>query len=387
MKLIEMKEIHDIAEELENRKLSLLRLCLSGFALGGLSRLVQAYIVQSDTYMLLTILQVLGCVILLISLQQLLLVNRKVKGDKLLQQIFNDELSTQTKLKSWKAGFFALLVVQLTFILLSFVFNIEGGLVAELNLFIAVTVSLSVYIAQEELLAITLFSMDVDEGKYEIWNWRKPSFFHIIINPGVVVNELLLGQRVPKVMLIDRHSNRPFMERSYVPCPSCETLHNGVVWSAQNKTAFKNWYGLYCPSCEDVIPCTRNVFSWLLIAVTYPLWFWKREAWKARWLEKQPARFQGINLVDFESKKVNWLLIGLLFGVGTFVIFTLVFKTIMIPFEDVNGDYLAYYFEKNFLILNGIFWFFGGLAFAGIMKYVMEKKGTRIDLEKDKQAD
>ena len=85
-----------------------------------------------------------------------------------------------------------------------------------------------------------------------------------MLNPGLAINELILGQRVPKIMLIDQISDKPFMERTYVPCPHCDTYHDGRTWSQQNNTAFKNWFGLYCPNCGDIIPCIRNWTSALI---------------------------------------------------------------------------------------------------------------------------
>lgn len=40
---------------------------------------------------------------------------------------------------------------------------------------------------------------------------------HWIINPGLVINELILGQTIPKVMLIEREVKKPFYQRTLVP--------------------------------------------------------------------------------------------------------------------------------------------------------------------------
>ncbi len=381
-----MEEIHEIAERLENKKLTLLRLCLSGFILGGTSRLIQVYLLESAPYLLLVILQALGGVILLMSLQQLWMISRRVKRDKLLKEVFNDELTAQTKLKSRQAGFFALLVTQLALIPLSLIITVDGQMAAELSIFVGVGIALSVYIVQEELLAITLFSMDVDEEKYEVWNWRKLSFFHYIINPGVAVGELIMGQRTPKVILIDKHSPKAFVQRSYVPCPSCETMHNASVWSIQNKTANKNWYGLYCPSCGETIPCLRNGFSWILIMLTYPLWFWKKEDWKAKWLKKQKKRFANYNGDPIELNKLIWWKMGAIFAGVMFVLMTVVFKAITLFFVDVEGDYMSHFFDVKFLIVSAFSWALGGLVFALVMKYYLGKKGTGMSSETESQV-
>jgi hypothetical protein len=50
---------------------------------------------------------------------------------------------------------------------------------------------------------------------------------HWILNPGLAINELILGQRVPKVRLEDKTIDKPRIERVLIPCPHCETLHDG----------------------------------------------------------------------------------------------------------------------------------------------------------------
>ena len=113
--------------------------------------------------------------------------------------------------------------------------------------------------------------MHYDKNKYKIWNWKSPVIFHWMLNPGVVINELILGQTIPKVMLIELEGDKPFYNRSLVPCPHCKTLHNGLKWSAQSKTAFKNWFGYYCDNCEGIIPVQRNLTSLIILTLTFPI--------------------------------------------------------------------------------------------------------------------
>ena len=54
------------------------------------------------------------------------------------------------------------------------------------------------------------------------------------------VFELILGQRIPKINLEDRTSDKPRLERSYVPCPHCETLYDSRTWSTKTGTGLKN---------------------------------------------------------------------------------------------------------------------------------------------------
>lgn len=366
-----MRELQQMAESLENNRLVALRLNLFGFAMGGLFRIIDTWFLSTSGNTTLLALQIVGGVIWLVSLVQLLLIRGRINKDKSLKQLFNDELSAQNRLKTWKVGFVAVIVVQAIFLALSFFSDYQATMVAEISIYVAFCAVLGASIIQEELLSISLFRMDIDERKYKIWNWRTFSFFHWIINPGIAVNELLLGQRVPKVMLIDKESSKPLMERTYVPCPHCETVHESAVWSHKNKNVFKNWYGLYCPSCGDIIPCLSNVLSIVMRAITYPLWFWKKEDMKARWMEKQRLKSENLDTTVVAHKEVNWVKMGVKFGGIMFILMTVFFKVVQYT-DDPQGDtVLEHVWDVPFLLTSLVLWALGGLAFGYGMKYFM----------------
>ena len=85
-------------------------------------------------------------------------------------------------------------------------------------------------------------NMDIDHNKYKVWKLPNLLLVHWILNPGLAFNELILGQRMPKVTLIDKTSDVPLMEKQYIPCPHCGAIHNGLIWSKKN--AFGNWFGI-----------------------------------------------------------------------------------------------------------------------------------------------
>ena len=174
-------------------------------------------------------------------------------------------------------------------------------------------------------------NMKYDKTKYKIWNWKSPVILHWIINPGLVLNELILGQTIPKVMLIERKGNKPFHQRSLIPCPHCGELHSGLKYSVQNKTAFKNWFGFYCDNCKEIIPVQRNLTSLIILTITFPIWGWFRKTLKQNWLEKQPERFKNINLEIPEKKNTtkNWLKRGLFWGLFMYVVMTFIFPLII----------------------------------------------------------
>jgi len=208
--------------------------------------------------------------------------------------------------------------------------------------------------------------MEYDKTKYKIWNWKSPIILHWIINPGVVVSDLFLGQTMPKVILIERFGNKPFYKRSIIPCPHCGELHPGVKYSAQNKTALKNWYGCYCDKCSEIIPVQRNLTSLLILIVTFPLWGWFRKTLKQSWLDKQPERYKNLNLEVDDTKNItkNWLKAGLLWGLFMYIGMTFIFP--LIEQEQIT--------QKS--MLRGIpIWLIGGLIMGYTNKIWLNRKG------------
>ncbi|MCE7992340.1 MAG: hypothetical protein HEP71_10180 [Roseivirga sp.] len=381
-----MRVLQEIAESLENKRLIALRLNLFGFAMGGLFRIIDTWFLPVSGNSVLLVLQLVGAGLWLISLIQLLLIRSKINKDEKLKRLFNDELSAQNRLKTWKVGFVAVMVVQVVLILVSLFNNYNALMAVEITVYVALCAVLGASIVQEELLSITLFRMEIDKEKYEVWNWRTFSFFHWIINPGVGIVELIFGQRVPKVMLIDRMSEKPLMERTYIPCPHCETMHNNAMWSHKNKNVYRNWYGLYCPSCGEIIPCLSNVLTRIVRAVTYPLWFWRKDFLKEKWIEKQRLRSQDIDTAGTLYKEVNWTRMGLIFGTSMFAMMIL-FGLGFLHFFD-NGKlkellptYTTWYITVNLIVSS-----LSGWAFAFLLKLILGMRGRRAKSDSQNQT-
>jgi len=210
--------------------------------------------------------------------------------------------------------------------------------------------------------------MNFDKDKYKVYTWKNWMVLHYLLNPGLVINELILGQRIPKVSLEDQTSEKPFLERSYVPCPHCETLHDGRTWSTQNGTAFKNWFGLYCPNCGEIIPCLMNLTTLLVLTVTFPIWGWFKNSLKQRWLENQPARYKDIEPDQVENpfEGLGWIKEGLGWGILTSIL-------LLIFFPLIGIDILSRQVIVTFLGLIVV----GGPLFGFIMKLFFEKTGTK----------
>ena len=205
---------------------------------------------------------------------------------------------------------------------------------------------------------------DFDE-KYKVYTWKNGMYLHWILNPGLVINELILGQRVPKITLQDKTSDLPRFERNFIPCPHCEKIHDSRTWSPQLGTGFKNWFGLYCPNCGEVIPCLLNVFSFILLAITFPIWGWFKKDLKNTWLKKQPQRFENSDFKTIKNpfRNKGWIKLGLGWGSFMFIFMTFIFPLI-------SGSKIT--------ILSVIvaipIWIMAGLLFGYAMKKIMNKK-------------
>jgi uncharacterized protein (TIGR02996 family) len=108
------------------------------------------------------------------------------------------------------------------------------------------------------------------------WDVKNPMILHWVINPGLAVNELLLGMRVPKVMLFCQACHL-----ATIRCPVCRRHHSSEIVKP-----FGNWAGIRCPDCLSPIPTLRNALAGLVVGagkLAVGRWPWK----------KKPARAQG----------------------------------------------------------------------------------------------
>ncbi|MBK9254220.1 MAG: hypothetical protein IPM42_01900 [Saprospiraceae bacterium] len=201
--------------------------------------------------------------------------------------------------------------------------------------------------------------MNFDKSKYKIYTWKNWMVLHWILNPGMVVLELILGQRAPKVSLEDLTLDKPRIERTLVPCPHCGSLHDGRTWSTENGTTFKNWFGLYCKNCGKIIPCLINIFSFIILILTFPVWGWFRKSLKVKWLKAQPKRYENIDIDQIPNPfdNVSWIRTGLSWG-------AFMFLTMSIAFPFFCGDEITI----KSVISGLIIWTIGGLAFGFTMK-------------------
>lgn len=211
--------------------------------------------------------------------------------------------------------------------------------------------------------------MQYDKNRFEIWALPHPLILFYIVFPGAIVNELIFGQRLPKVMLIDKESDKPWMERTYVPCPHCETLNDGRLWTKWN--SFGHWFGYVCPSCYQTIPCLWNIFSLAVLAMTYPLWYFPARFFRQKWLELEKQRLANIlKRPLIQAKSINWLLRGV-FYLGGFM--WLVLEVLPQVWGVMNGEE----WDLLMMFIALPIWLTTGFAWGLFMRFWMNRKGKR----------
>lgn len=164
--------------------------------------------------------------------------------------------------------------------------------------------------------------MEAANKKYKVLTWKNFIMLHWMINPGLAINELILGQTVPKEFLVEKESTESFMEKTFVRCPHCGTIHSLLEWSQQNKTGFGNWFGLYCNHCGKIIPCLRNFTSLIILAITFPIWYWFKDMLKEKWLIRQKEKFS--KPLNLQPPVFDGWYRGLQFAAGYYLMFMII---------------------------------------------------------------
>ena len=91
-------------------------------------------------------------------------------------------------------------------------------------------------------------------------------------------------------------------------------MHPGRLWAKRN--AFAHWFGWVCPSCDGVIPCVWNVWSLLVLTVTWPLWYLPARIIRPHWLAFERQRIaRAQNKPITPADEIPWIRLGV-FGWG-----------------------------------------------------------------------
>ena len=213
--------------------------------------------------------------------------------------------------------------------------------------------------------------MQYDKNRFKIQALPHPFVLHWVLNPVIMFNELILGQRLPKVMLIDKESDKPWMERCYIPCLHCETLNDARLWE-KSHVVCGHWFGIVCPSCHQIIPCLWNIFSLAVLATTLPLWYFPARYFRQRWLEKEKERLAKVlERPLIQTKSIN-LLLSLLMGVFGSVATWVIAEVLEVLYYGEEWDLKTMLESLPFYLL-------GGFVSGSVMYVVsLEKEKKRV---------
>lgn len=201
------------------------------------------------------------------------------------------------------------------------------------------------------------------------WALPNPLLVHWVLNPGIVINEVLLGQRIPRETYFCETCTGPKPQRAYVGCPHCGAWHPAALWS--QRRAFGHWLGYVCPDCGKGIPCLWNVISLFLVAVTAPFWWVPLRIYGPQWRSWQRERIRGVTPPNVAAavQRIKWVRMGILFwGLPVGLLFSLV-MAFFVPGRSYGEN-------LRLLLLFLPMWVIGGVGFGLAMKWIATKWGT-----------
>lgn len=95
------------------------------------------------------------------------------------------------------------------------------------------------------------------------WKATHPLLLHWVLNPGLAVNELVLGQRLPRTVYTCTACPRAHAPRQYTRCPVCRRFQPLAHWGETGG----HWAGWFCPECGTAIPLLRNAVAGAAVGV------------------------------------------------------------------------------------------------------------------------
>jgi hypothetical protein len=111
-------------------------------------------------------------------------------------------------------------------------------------------------------------------------------------------------------------------------------------------------------------PCLTNGLSFLILAITFPIGGWFRKSLKEKWLEKQPNRYEKIDIEHIPNPfdKNSWIKTGLSWGAFMFLIMS-------IGFLYFDGQEIT----LKSILIGSVLYTIAGLGFGYTMKIFMNK--------------
>ncbi len=188
---------------------------------------------------------------------------------------------------------------------------------------------------------------------------------HWLLNPGLVINEILLGQRIPRTSYTCIKCDRDLVLRQYYQCSQCGAFLSATLWARGN--ALGHWFGLFCPDCGGRIPTLLNVFSCIAVGITVPAWWplWRlvRRRW-IRW-ERKRAIHQRCSGRSARLPIRRWALWGMLaWGVPMWLAMNLLLPTL----SNTRA------IDLTEMLIGVAFWLGGGALFGVAMKSFLTRR-------------
>lgn len=142
---------------------------------------------------------------------------------------------------------------------------------------------------------------DCHSNEFSTWAFPHPLIVHWVLNPGLMVNELVLGQRIPKITYFCARCGSETTYIRYFHCPGCNQFHEEAIWTGAN--GFGHWLGVICPDCGSEIPCLVNIASWIVLARLSPINWVVRKLVGQRYRAWEQQRAQASRAVLLAQRK------------------------------------------------------------------------------------
>ncbi len=200
----------------------------------------------------------------------------------------------------------------------------------------------------------------INDQRYSVKKFPSVGYLFWVLNPILAINELILGQRIPRETLVESDVQNASIPREFIECEACGQLTDLERWP-QAGIKFGNWFGLACPNCGSKLPTCLNLWSRLLLLAVFPIAVFLRSRFQNRALSQQVLILRGSTLEQASPDgAMKSLKLSALFGLGmAFVLFLAsLVQLVEFPPSVIIG-----------LIGGGL----SGLTFGGIMHVFARK--------------
>ena len=163
----------------------------------------------------------------------------------------------------------------------------------------------------------------INDRKYDVKKFPNVGYVFWLLNPILSINELVLGQRIPKETLVELDVERTSPPKEYVECKACGQLTDLDLWPRAG-VKFRNWFGLACPTCGSKLPTCLNLWSRLLLLAFFPIVKTLNVRFQNRVLSKQVLALRSAQLGQNPARN-SWkgIKLGVLFGGAMAVLLSL----------------------------------------------------------------